>query len=399
MADKTKQNTTKRQQPLTAEDKRQMRRRRARRRLVFRAIALALVGILLVFLWRNWDWLAPEKLFASLSDWFNGGDGSYPVELSGTNVQRLCRVEDYTVLLTDSHLVYYDEKGAEMNRYSCAFPTGLVRTAGEYVLLAEQGGKRLHLSTRSDLELELQADREILSVALNEEGQFAVLTSGPQGYLVQVKVYDDTGKVLYTRSRNRTATDVALSPDGEQVALLSVVAEDGNLNSYVETFSTTSTDSEAAHSYEEKDVLLYRLDFCTDNRLAAVGEDRLAVMNTDDGAVSLYQPEGMHVLGYAITDNQVALALRSYGTTGDGEVHVLNGNTAILDMIPFTGDFRQLSADEEAFLLLTDRYVQRVTGDGAGGKATVEADSRETVFQGERAVVLGLNRLDAYDLE
>lgn len=398
MAEKTKKRSAQRQ-PMTAEGKRQMRRRRARRRAVIRAIALVMACVLVVFLWQNWDWLAPDKLLASLSDWMDGGDGNYPVDLSGTKVQRLSRVEDYTVLLTDSHLVYYDSDGAEMNRYGCSFPTGLVRTAGDYVLLAEQGGTRLHLSTRSSLEREWQAEQKILSVALNEEGMVAVLTDGPQGYQVQVKVYDRDGQVLYTRSRNRTATDVALAADGSQVALLSVVAEDGNLDSYIETFSLTSTAAESTHTHKETDVLLYRLAYCGENRLAVMGEDRLVMMHTDTGEITLYQPEEMRILGYAVAENQVALALRAYGATGNGEVHLLNGNTTILEMIPFTGDFRQLTAAEGGYLLLTDRYVQRLTAQGAGGKAAVEADARETVPEGDRAVVLGLNRLAAYDLD
>lgn len=397
MADKTQKDTAQRQ-PMTAERKRQMRRRRARRRVVVRSVVLVVLCGLLVFLWQNWDWLAPDKLIASFSDWLDGGDGNYPIELSGTGVKRLCRVEDYTVLLTDSHLVYYDENGAEMNRFAAAFPTGLVRTAGDYVLLAEQGGQRLHLSTRSGVELEMQADRQILGAALNADGQFAVLTDGPQGYVVQVKVYDRDGKVLYTRSRNRTAIDVALDADGEQVALLSMVADNGDLNTYIETFSLTSTAAEATHAHMEKDVLLYRLAYFGGHYLAAVGEDRLVSMNVEDGSVALYQPEEMHILGYATAEHQLALVLRPYGDTGDGEVHMLSGSTAILKMIPFTGDFRQLTAAEDGYLLLTDRYVQRLTEQGAGGKAAVEADSREVVPDGDRAVVLGLNRLDSYEL-
>ena len=399
MADKTKNDAGKRQQPMTAEDKRQMRRRRARRRAIVRAIVVVLVCGLLVFLWQNWDWVAPDKLIASFSDWMDGGTGNYPVDLSGTGVQRLARVEDYTVLLTDSHLIYYDKNGAEMNRYSCAIPSGLVRTAGDYVLLAEQGGKRLHLSTRGEVVLEIQADYEILSVALNEDGQFAVLTDGPQGYVVQVKVYDRKGKVLYTRSRSRTASDVALSWDGSEVALLSLVAEEGNLNTFVEVFPLDSTSAEASHSHSVKDVLLYRLNYFGKHRLAAVGGDHLVLMNTDSGDVTEYAPKEMRFLGYAMGENQLALALRPYGDTGDGEIHILDGNATLLGMATFAGDFRQITAAEEGYLLLTDRYVQRITEDGAEGKAAVAADGRETVPEGDRAVVLGLNRLDIFDLE
>jgi len=396
---KKKAEADKRQQPMTAEDKRQMRRRHQRRQAIVRGVVLVGVCALLVFVWQNWDWLAPDQLFASISDWFDGGTGEYPVDVSGIGAQRLCRTEDYTVLLTDSHLIYYDDNGAEMSRYNCAVPNGLLRAAGDYALLAEQGGKRVYLTTRGGMELEFETEQEILSAALNEEGQFAVLTDGPQGYQVQVKVYDDEGKELYARSRNRTATDVALSPDGNQVALLSAVADNGNLDTYVEAFDLTSGANEATHAHRVKDTLLYRLSYFADHRLAAVGEDRVILLNCQNGDVSEYKQEGKRILGYAVGKDRLALALRSYGATGDGEVHLVNGNTTLVQTVAFIGDFRQLSADENHFLLLTDGYVQRLSEQSVGDKVKVEADGRQAVLDENRAVVLGVSHLQEYELK
>lgn len=388
-----------RQQPMTAEGKRQMRRRRARRRVFIRSLIVLLTCLTLVFVWQNWDWLAPDKLIASITDWLTGGDGSYPVDLSGTNVQRLVRTEDYTVLVTDSHVVYYDSEGAEMNRYHYAVSNSLVRTAGDYVLVAEQGGRRLHLSTRSDIELEFSTDHNILSVALNEEGQIAVLTDGPQNYQIQVKVYDDEGKVLYTRSRNRTATDVALSPDGKQVALLSVEASDGDLNTYIEAFSLSSSANEATYSHIEKDVLLYRLAYFSENCIGTVAEDRVVILNAVTGGVHRYTLEDQHILGYAIGEDRMAVALRPYGDTADGTLVLLNGSGKAVKTASFSGDFRQLSAFENEFVVLTDRYVQKFSESGLGGKASVEADGRQAVLDEDLAVVLGVSQLDAYELK
>lgn len=396
---KTQKEKPERQQPMTAEGKRQMRRRRARRRVFVRTLVILLTCLALVFVWQNWDWLAPDKLMASITDWLTGGDGSYPVDLSGTNVQRLVRTEDYTVLVTDSHVIYYDSDGAEMNRYHCAVSNGLVRTAGEYVLLAEQGGRRLHLSTRSNVELEFNVEYNILSVALNEEGQIAVLTDGPQNYQVQVRVYDDDGEILYTRSRNRTATDVALSPDGEQVALLSVEAQDGDLNTYVEVFSLSSSANEATYSHVAKDVLLYRLGYFGEHYITAVAEDRVVMLNAVTGGVYTYQQENQRILGYAIGQDRVAVAIRPYGATADGSLVVLNGSGKAVKTASFSGDFRQLSAYENEFVVLTDHYAQKFSESGLGGQASIEADGRQVVLDEDHVVVLGVSQLNAHELK
>ena len=260
---------------LTAEDKRQMRRRRARRRAIVRAVVLVAVCITLIVVWQNWEALSSGRVISGIETLLGTGTGSYPVDMSGTHVRRLERAQSYAAVLTDSHLIYLNHSGAEVNRYACAYPTALMRTAGRYVLVAEQGGRRLHLSNRNKVCLEMTADMDILSVALNERGQFAVLTDGPQGYAVQLAVYDKTGKLLYTRNRNQTSTEVALSRDGSQLATLSVEAVNGDLNTTIEVFSLKTSADEALCSYTAKDLLLCRMSYMNGGWVAAFMPPRI----------------------------------------------------------------------------------------------------------------------------
>ncbi len=385
-------------QPLTAEQKRQMRRRRARRRAVFRGVALLLVCVIVVLLWQNWDVVAPDRLYSHIQDLMGSSTGSYPVDFSGVGVQRLERVENYSVVLTDSHLIYLNQSGAEVNRYGCAYPSALMCTTDRYVLIAEQGGRRLQLSNRTSIVTEMEVDNEIIAVALNDKGQMAVLMQGSQGYLVQIKVYDRKGKLLYTRSRNQTATEIALSPDGRQVALLSIKAADGTLTSSMDVFSLITSDTEALCSHKEENTLLYRMEYLSDGWLVAFSDAGAVMMDTADGLASVYMPAGMRVLGYAVGTDNMALVLRPYGSTGDGEVHIVNKEGIPTATVPFEGVFRDLSEQGGRYVLLTDTYAQRLTATGEEKRVTVEADGRQAVLDGENAVVLGLNRLLAYPL-
>ena len=385
---------------LSTADKREMRRRRARRRTVWRIVVVLLLVASLVLVWQNWEYLSPDNWGRYFEEWFGGGTGSYPVNMTGTHVHRLAQAEDYAAVLTDSHLIYLNRNGAEISRYNCAYPTAVMRTAGEYVLVAEQGGNRLHLSTRSKVVLEKSLDKEskILSASVNAEGQIAVLTNGPQGYLVQITVYDRTGKLLYTRNRNHTATDITLSPDGTQVATLSVDADSGNLNTSMDVFSLQTNDTAAMCSYVTQDLLLYRAEYLNGGWLAGFSETGVVLMNTATGATTVYAPADMHVLGFAVAGNDCAVAVRPYGDTGGGQVHIVNTAGTVTRTLDFTGGFRHLSGYEQQYVLLTDSYVQYLSATAVGTPVAVKADGQQVILTDGRGVVLGLNRLEAFDL-
>ena len=393
-----KQTENRTQTPLTAEQKRIMRRRKARKRALARLIALVLFVALLVVVWQNWDVLAPDRLMSEFEMLVGSGTGEYPVDMSGVGVRRLEKAEQYGVVLTESHLIYLNHGGAEVARYACSYPTPLMQTAGKYVLVAEQGGRRIQLSTRSAVVQELETDRDIIAVSLNEKGQIAVLTDGPQGYAVQIKVYNRKGEALYVRDRNVVVTDVALSANGKQLAMLSPEAVNGTLNTRMEVFSVKTTDTEAVCSYVANDTLLYRLTYLQNGWVAGFGENGVVMLDTADGLATVYAPEGMKVLGYATTGNHLALAVRPYGTTAGGEIHVVGKDGDPLTTVDFVGELRHLSGQNGSYALLTDSYVMKITKNGKDGIADMTADGQQAFLDGNSAIVLGLNRIDSYAL-
>lgn len=386
------------QEQLSTEDKRVLRRRRQRRRLMIRiAIMVAVVALGLV-VWLNWNVLAPDKIWAWLQDWIGGGTGSYPVDLSGTGARRLEQVEDYTVVLTESHLTYLNASGAEVSRYGCAYSDALLRGEGKYVLVAEQGGRRLQLTTRQKMLGEWSTTHTIHAVSLNAEGQCAVLTDGPQGYWAQLCIYDAEGTLRYTRNLNRNAVDVALSPDGSTVSITTVETVDGSLNTHMEVFSTTASGG-ALTDYVAEDTLLYRIAYLSNGTLAAVHEQGVVLMNTTSGEVSTYVSQGMHVLGYAVSGESVALAVRAYGDTADGEVVVVSATGSESCCAPFTGEFRHLSGTDGQFAFLTDSHVYLLSAAGVEGRAEVSADGQQAVYAAGKAVVMGRNALNVYTVK
>lgn len=387
------------QQQLTAEDKRTMRRRRQRRRMAVRIAIAVAVCALFVVVWLNWSVLSPDKVWAWLQDLVSGGTGSFPVDLSGTGARKLEQIDNYTVMLTDSHLTYLNAKGAEVSRYSCTYADALVRSEGKFVLVAEQGGKRLRLTTRNKTVLEKQTSLTIRSVSLNAKGQIAVLTDGPQGFAVQVTVYDKEGKTLYTRRSNRGVVDVALSPDGKTMSLSSVEAADGTLSTHLEVFSLTSADADPQSTYDADGKLLYRLAYLENGTVMAVHEQGVVLVNPDSGKAKSYTQKDKRVLGYAVSGDTVALAMRPYGDTAGGQAVIVSSSGKVKSKLSFKGEFRHLSGHDGKYVLLTDGTAYPFTLSGAKKKISVAADALQAVYADNQIVVMGRNLLKAYSIK
>ena len=386
------------EQPVSHEETRRRRKKRARRLMLKRLLIITLIFVTVWVVWTNWDTLAPDKLLEQAQDFINDSAGTYPVDISGTEIKGIARAQNYNVVLSDSYLTYYNNKGGEVNRYPCTYSSALLRTAGKYVLTAEQSGKRLQLSTRSMLLAEITTEQDILTVSVNPKGQFAVLTQGTQGYAVELTVYDQKGQILYNRKRNNLAAEVALSPNGKTVALLSIDTDGGVLNSQVDVFSLSSTDTQAAYSYKAEDTLLYRAEFLSNDRLAAVGENGALLFTISRSDATPYTTGGERLLGYAVADGSVALVTRPLGETGDGAVSVVDGQGNELCRVSFEGEFRCLTAEGAQYLLLTDKTAQVIRKSGAGKSAAVAADGQQALLCGNDAVVLGLSALQQYPL-
>ncbi len=385
--------------PPSREDARRRHRRRSRLLLLRRLAIITVVIILALVVWQNWEYLAPDKLIAGLQDSMTNQSGGYPIDISGANMTAIAKADNYIVTVGDSYLTYYDRNGGEANRYPCTYSSALMRTAGQYVLLAEQNGTRLQLSTRSAIQVEMNADNRIISAAVCAAGRFAVLTQSGQGYSVKVTVYDRTGAVIYSRSRQPLATAVALSPNGKEVALLSAQADNGVFTATLDTFPLAGGQTEANYTHTQTDTLFYRLDYLNNDVLAAISEEGVLFVNTRHDATTYFSGENERVLSAVTTGGGVAVALRPYGATAGGRVAVLGADAKQLSSTDFVGEYRHLSTDGSRYMLLTNSRAQLLTAAGGGKSAAVESDGKSAVIDNNRAIVLGLNAISAYTLE
>lgn len=128
------------------------KKRHPQLKIAVRLLFVAAVVVLGLVVWQNWDVLAPEALLDWADQQFSGGakGEGFPCAISGDTVVAMGQAGRNTALLTDTSLLFLNEKGGEAAKRSHSYAQPMLHTAGQYVLVTETGGGRYQLETRRE---------------------------------------------------------------------------------------------------------------------------------------------------------------------------------------------------------------------------------------------------------
>ncbi|HIW73581.1 MAG TPA: hypothetical protein H9684_04605 [Firmicutes bacterium] len=374
--------------------RRKRRRGRSVLRLVFRlALVAALVaGIFLVY--KNWDSIAPESLVIWLEEKLSGGQAGdgFPVELSGSEVLEMAESRDGLALLSDTAYIVYNSSGGEVLRRPHGFSSPVMKTAGKWTLIAEAGGTRLRLETRSSTALEMAMENKIVSAAVAENGSFAVCTESSQGFTSEIVVYSSKEKLLFRwQGVDRTVLDVALSADGAYLAAVGVTAQDGALKSSLLLFDLGKKDPVA--QVDDTGAMLCAVGFFSNGAVAAVGDTGLWVVGRDGSIQQKTDYGSRELVGFAVGEKNAAVVLQDYGGTEGGELLVVNPNGDTAYTLPFEGTYRHIAPTESGAVLLTSAHLYKTGAQGLEETMEAPRDGRLVSTLGHKVLVLGLTAL------
>lgn len=378
-------------------DFKQARKARRRRRFFVRLLILVVVIAVGALVIKNWEALQPGTLITKINSVLAGenGDG-FPMDVSGSQILHMETADGYTVLVSDTYVTMVNGNGTEVMRRAHAFSNPQLRTAGKYVLLAECGGKRLQLETVAKTVLNLSTDYDILTAAVHKNGNIAVVTAPEQGYNAAVTVYSDGGERIYHRQSSSLVADVAFSPSGNELALITVEAADGALSSAVKVVSLHSSDSAPLYTYRESDTLLCRLQYLSDSLIAAVGDTTVWMYRPKRETCQVYRLTDGEMQAFAIGEDSVVTVTAPYGSTAGGNVTYIKPDGSAEFTAAVEGTVRDIAVSGNSYALLTSSHLYQVTGKGIVGSRVMTADGSRVSVSGNRVLVLGLQNLSKY---
>jgi hypothetical protein len=381
-------------------EKKSKRKRKSKkvRRWIIRLVIVAVLVMACLLVSRYWDALSNGAISDWLGDLFgsNPGDG-FPLAVEGNSLVSVDTTSDALAVLSNNALTLYNLNAGEEARRLHNFTDPVLKTAGRYALVAEIGATRLILEKRSGTVLEFSAPAAIVTVALAENGNFAVATGADKSHTSKVAVYDPKGKEIYSWvSAELHIVDVALDETGEHLAVLGIGAQNGALHSELIIIDIKS---EVPVRYAVEQTLLCAVSFMQDNTVAAVASDALWLAKTDGSGKKVYSYTDRELVSFAFAEDMVGLVLKPYGSADGGEWLMLDlaGNT--LQDVSFSDGFRYLTAANGQFYLLTDQQLALYNKNGCAAKGSVGSDSRIVVVLDGDPLVVGLTAISACDWE
>ena len=331
----------------------EVRKKRKRKKLL--RAAAAIIFILAVTygaaaIMNHQDYMGPASFFTMLQ----GGEG-YPVEAPGGKSKGLYTAGGNLAVVNDTDLFLYNTKGSQIFNVKHHMANPLAKSAGNFLLMFDRGGKGYSLYNRVDPVADGKMETPIYTGAVAQNGVFAIATRG-KDYLSQVTVYSRSSQEQYSWNyADKMATNIALSPNGNKMAVAALYTQDGVLHSQLLLYN----DGQLVETRDFEDEVVCHLLFTNDDTIVGI-TDATAFSITSKGKLrGEFHYQGQGLSAFAATEHTTVLLLGSYQQNGGYDLISLTEDMLKESSAKVQGTVHQICADDEnAYILAGNRFYQ-----------------------------------------
>ena len=301
--------------------------------------------------------LTPTGLVESLQNSYAAmGKGEYPVNVYSANSTYFNCWNDIVCIVNDSFFELYNDQGKLLQAVSHGFADPVVEMSQARYLLYDRGRYSVNVYNYSDEIYSREFDKTIVSADIGRDGTFAVVTDSDT-YQNTVFVYNKDNESVYTwNSANYYITDVAVSDDGEKLAVCMLNSVNGYFESYIYILEFDSADPVSRYSFNG---VVSSLTSCGENYILANGFDREYSVPWNGGNETYicisgsircydYSVDGRSCVVWGREDNE-QVNFASFLNSAGKITSTVTVNTAVTDLC--------VSETKVALLLSNDVYV------------------------------------------
>ncbi len=126
---------------------------------------------------------------------------------------------DYIIKCTTDRIICLSKEGNEQWTKSVSVANPIIRAAGQYLLVADLGGRNIYMLNGSDIKWSEKADGNIINADINEKGYVSVVRD-MKGYKSSVQVFDPHGNWIFIKpSSENFILSARVLPRGDGVVI------------------------------------------------------------------------------------------------------------------------------------------------------------------------------------
>ena len=261
-----------------------------RRKRIIRIISYALIVTFIVTLLVV-NSLSATGLVETLQNAYaKSGSGKFPVSIYSQNSTSVLTVNNTVCALNDSYFEVYNRKGKLIQAASHGMSDPVLEISEARFLLYDRSRYTVKTYNYSSFLAEKTFDKPIFAAAIGRSGTYAVVTSS-DSYYATVYVYNKNNDLIYTwNSANYYVADVAVSNDGNAIALALLGASGGTFVSEVYILRFDSATPKYKFTF---DTLISSLMSAGENYMLATGIDSAYTVAWDGSSSSNLNVSGV----------------------------------------------------------------------------------------------------------
>lgn len=305
----------------------------------------------------------------------------FPYQLASGSDLYFGSVGNDLCLLEDSTYTVLDSSDAEVKySFEHGYSNPIVKTAGSYSLLYDQGGVSYRLDTNSENVYQEKTQSSLICTDVSDSGTVALATTSDSA-LSTITVYNKSLKQKFTYDVTAGyVTSVAVDSRGSRVAFAAVSSENARFKTVVYTMNVDDTEPRAQFEYTGSSVLELRFS-STD--LFVVGNDFVSVIDSLKTEKQIYEPGTVGLVSYSFTpDGSLIYVYTAYSGSADNNISVVKPSGKVIEVASTDSAVKDVTGSSTRVTILTSESV--VTYKISNSKVLAESrvdDSYSSVMQ------------------
>lgn len=331
-----------------------------KRRKIIRIVSLAVAAVLIITV-LILNALTPTGLIEYMQNGYAAmGNGDYPISVYAVNASYFGCRNDTVSIVNDTYFELYNADGKLLQAVSHGMSNPVLEESEARFLLYDRERYSLNIYNYSAELYTAKFEKPIFAADIGRDGTYAVVTDSDT-YKNTVSVYNKDNDLIFTwNSASYDILDVAVSQDGESIAVCLIDLDAGSFKSYIYILGFDNASPKYQQSFD--DVV---------SSITSVGE--YILINGFDKAYTLSWTAGS-LLDVGITGDIIAYDFKfgsnscvAYGREDNKQVNtvaVTSEAGGVLTSFPFNAAVTDVAVNETNIAVLspTKCYIYDFSG-------------------------------------
>lgn len=274
-------------------------------------VVISIVLVVSVAGFGLWKYIAPDALLNSVASSKVKGNG-FPVKIEGKVVEEsdTCVLNNNLAYISETQFQVINNNGGLVVDKRVKFASPAITSCGTSAIIYDREGNNYEIETSLGTQYKGEADDDIFSAVMLENGCYALLTK-KSGYTAKLTVFngDHTQKYAYYFSECYT-TDVSLNKDATKAVVCGLNASEGNIVSKIYVLDFTKEKPVAKMDF--KGNTIYDVEFLENGNIAAVGDLSTMIITSDYQQKYEFTYNGYNLTSRAIDEDGIYLSLSPF---------------------------------------------------------------------------------------